>query len=150
MDEDDEGDGCLEGDDMTENERSLFLRGPHFDSRRFSDTAALCRGPTAPAITFSLTPAESGGLLEEDCNTKGMVRRASDTPGIVLSTGDLETLKCLTSSAQEISSASCGESSGSGEGAPDQSERAVSPTNFGKTEFYLLFRSRLAHKKLFL
>ncbi|CAL8126708.1 unnamed protein product [Orchesella dallaii] len=117
-DEDQEGDGGLDGDEMTEDERNLFLRSPLFDARRFSDSA-VCRGPT-PAITFSLTSDVGDG---NSPNNPGVttIRRASDSSGIVLSTGDLETLKCLTSSAQEISST----------GTSDKTEGDVSPTNLG-------------------
>lgn len=118
----DDGSGGLDGDDMTESERSLFLRSPLFDSRRFSDSA-VCRGPTTPAITFSLTPDTSCGGDGNECNNPGILRRSSDSgPGIVLSTGDLETLKCLTSSAQEISSTPESDQTGGG---------TASPTNLG-------------------
>lgn len=63
----------------SQDENSSILCKPTFDSRRFSDSIA-----TRPPPQINITP---------DANLEA---------GIICTTGDLLTLKCLTSSAQEI------------------------------------------------
>ena len=78
------------GDGPDDEEAVSYLRRPHCDTRRFSDSAATVRHPPHICITPDGPRRSLSGPSYNKDN------------GIICSTGDLLTLKCLTSSAQEI------------------------------------------------
>ncbi|CAG7820901.1 unnamed protein product [Allacma fusca] len=80
---------------LEDEDKLSFLRHPQSDIRRYSDSAATIRQPPHICIT-------PDGVVGR--GARGFCKDS----GIVCSTGDLLTLKCLTSSAQEIR---CGSSS---------------------------------------